>query len=129
MDIEAEAEARLPQPSASKFSAVINGVGNGATAGVAMFGIPKLWDALRGHAPRPDNYKMTAIATVVGTALGTVYGMHEAKQLGEYRDAIGEEIIKLRGRVQQLEGKHPRTHAEKIIAGREAAEHDDILRS
>ena len=122
-ELEAEVETRLPQPISSKVSAVINGTGNGATAAVAAFGLPKIWDWARGRPIRDQNYTVTAIATVIGTGLGTWYGLHEARQLGDYRDRIGEEIITLRDRVRVLEGKHPerlRSHAQRVTDTREA---------
>lgn len=124
--LEAEMDARMPQPSASKASAVMNGIGNGVTVGMATFAIPHGWKTLRGKAAGQANPKSIAMATVVGTLLGSWYGLHEAKQLGDYRDAIGGEIIKLRERVRQLEGKPPLTHAEKVVARREEPAHDEL---
>lgn len=110
---------RLPQPGQTKLSAVLNGMGNGAMVGAATYVTPKTLAILRGK-PVPDgNPRMSMFATVVGTAIGTWYGLHEAKSIEEYRDSIGKEIIHLRDRVKALEGKHGHKHADKITAERD----------
>ncbi len=114
--IEAEAETRLPQPSTSKLSAVINGMGNGATVGVATYALPRAYAALR-HKPLPaENFRGSIFATIVGTAIGTWYGLHEAKQIEAYRDKLGSEIVTLHERVHVLEGKHPQKQPAKLAA-------------
>lgn len=113
------AASRLPQPGQTKISAVLNGMGNGATVGVATYALPKAY-AILTHKPVPaDNVRGTLFATVIGTAIGTWYGLQEAKSIEEYRDSIGKEIIHLRDRVKVLEGNHATKHADKIIAERE----------
>lgn len=124
--IEAEVEARLPQPTSSKVSAILNGMGNGATAGVAVYALPRMIAGLRGKPMPEGSYVGTAFATVIGTGLGMWYGLHEAKQLEIYRDKIGQEVIKLRERVRDLEGK-PHNHAQQVTAGREAGD-DELSR-
>lgn len=115
------AERRLPQPSQTKFSAILNGMGNGAMVGAATYvALPWLYQKLTHHRlPEKALERGTTFATVTGAALGSWYGIYEAKHLEEYRDSIGKEIIHLRDRVRSLEGKHPETHAERVTASRE----------
>lgn len=114
------AATRLPQPGQTKLSAVLNGMGNGTMLGAATYVTPKTIAILRGKPMPESNPRLSMFATVIGTAVGTWYGLHEAKSIEEYRDSIGKEIIHLRDRVRTLEGKHPQgKHADKITAARD----------
>lgn len=108
------AEDALPQPTSSKVSAVLNGLGNGIMLGGAVFAVPRVIAALSGNKlPQSmNNLHGTVFATVVGSALGTWYGLHEAKQVEEYRDSIANALDSTRNRVHTLEAKVSRLQAE-----------------
>lgn len=118
------AEARLPQPGQTTFSAVLNGMGNGVMLGVGTHAmLPLLYKAVTKHELNPATVKQgTVFATVIGGGIGIWYGLHEARAIERYRDSIGKEIIHLRDRVRNVEGAPAKTHAEKLAADREAGE-------
>ncbi len=116
------AASRLPQPGQTKLSAVLNGMGNGTMVGAATYVTPKTIAILRGKPMPESNPRISMFATVIGTAVGTWYGLHEAKSIEEYRDSIGKEIIDLRDRVKTLESKNKGNgHADRITASRDTA--------
>lgn len=122
LSIEEEAEARMPQPTSSRFSVILNGMGNGAMLGAAVYVAPKGIAFLRGKSIPEGDPRYSMIATALGTIAGTWYGIHEGNQIESYRDRIALEIVKLRKRVHTLEGKPEQTHAEKVTESKDLAD-------
>lgn len=108
--------ADIAPPPESNASIVMNGVGNGMLLGTGPFMAMELFSQIREKPLDKVFYKGCAFATVVGCAVGAIYGIHEAKKLNKYRREIGEEINDLRARNQVLEAKAERwadKHAER----------------
>ena len=90
------------------FSAVVNGILNGATIGsVPMIGAT-VWAEFKkngnGHHNIPGYVKKFSYAsTVAGVAFGALYGLREAERIKEYRAAIANEVGSLEDRIAVLE--------------------------
>src|SRR6185369_7235535 len=82
---------KLELPKESRISYMLNGAGNG----VMLCGFPfLLYDVLKGKAHGTN--KITLFASVTGAVLGSVYGLHEGKRVHNYREAVNQELLKLR---------------------------------
>lgn len=93
------------------FSAVVNGILNGATIGsIPMIGAT-VWAEFGkklGNGAReipPSVKKLSYASTVAGVAFGAVYGLQESKRIKEYRMAIANEVGTLEDRIANLEAR------------------------
>ena len=93
----------LAPPPQSKFSVVLNGIGNGMMLGAVPFVAMELYSQLSGKALSPNARKGSVFATIAGCALGAAYGIHEARSLEGYRQKLGQEITRLSNKVKKLE--------------------------
>lgn len=92
-------EAKLTPPSESHFSTILNGMGNGMMLGA----LPPLAYDLYLKARKlevPDALgKIGIFSTVIGCAIGAVYGRIEARRVQEYREEMSSEMTRLRADV------------------------------
>ena len=89
------------------FTAVVNGILNGATIGsIPMIGATVWAEFGRNgvHKEIPKYVKKASyISTIAGVVLGAVYGKQESERIKEYRTAIANTIGGLEDRIADLE--------------------------
>ncbi|MFO1242020.1 MAG: hypothetical protein U1E36_02295 [Rickettsiales bacterium] len=93
----------------TKFTAIVNGILNGATIGsVPMIGATVWAEFGRNgvHKEIPKFVKKGSyISTVAGVVLGAVYGLQESERIKEYRMAIANTIGGLEDRIANMEAE------------------------
>jgi hypothetical protein len=97
-----EIESRLTPPRESALSTILNGAGNGAFLGAVPFLIYEGF-AIFSKKPMPDKDKRIAfVAGTIGSTIGGIFGLSEARKTDKYRRTLRSEIIKINQRLDSV---------------------------
>ncbi len=113
-------ESQLPPASQSRLTGILNGAGNGAMVGLA---VP--YAALKSYhyitkKPIPNVETVTTFGSVLGAAIGAMFGIKESKQIENYRQSISTEVSTLHRRVNRANDKI--TELNRALEAKEQAE-------
>ena len=100
---------RALAPPQNTTSTILSGAGNGMMLGVIPFAGIELYSRIMLKKEPPQKALIaSAFATVIGAAIGAVYGAKEAKQINAYRKAVRDEIADLQQQVNEVTAKNER---------------------
>lgn len=98
-------ESQLPPAQQSQLTGILNGTGNGAMVGLAVaYGAQRLFK-LATKKPTPNFENINTFGSVAGAAIGSVFGLHETKQIEQYRTSLRTEVERLHQRMNSANDK------------------------
>ncbi|MES2983650.1 MAG: hypothetical protein V4735_00490 [Pseudomonadota bacterium] len=95
IDITSLRSELKPPPEESRFSTIVNGVLNGGTIAAA----PLIAVDLFTSRELPNKKPIAIVATTIGCLIGGALGIREAERLQSYRQAMNNEISRIREQV------------------------------
>ena len=110
--IDAIKDEQIKPPGESHLSTVLNGAGNGLTLGAIPLLVAEIYSRRSGKELSGIIRKGGTLFTGISCALGTMYGVREAKSMSDYRNSVTDQIKELRDKVEANEGRI-KTWAEK----------------
>lgn len=112
----ADIQEDLLPPSQSRLSIILNGAGNGMMMGAVPFFGLEMRERIGGPKVPKGYIIASGFATVIGAAVGAIYGAHEAKIIDNYRTSSSNTLLRLNAKVaeqqKQLDSWEARLKAE-----------------
>ena len=94
---------RLVEKPKSGWSGLLNGAGNGAMVGGIGLVAYSIKDHISMGRANDKLFLLAAGAAGIATAIGAVYGLKEAKQVNDYRNALATDIETLHAQIDSLD--------------------------
>ena len=100
---------KIDPPREATATTILNNIGNGAMLGALPSIVVSLYNEMTGkiidQAAHKTRGKIGIGMTVVGSLLGAVYGVREAKRLQSYRHAVSDRLAEVEAKVNTVSSK------------------------